>query len=268
MEKKLRKLIRRKFSLYPRTEKIIEVQEELYSIMLDKYSDCLEAGMSKEESFKRATEMIAEYKDAIKEVETGSSLSALKQNLINTASFSAFYFIAVTFVYLFVSMVVLQTFENTWLIVVGGVFLYLLYFSVSAYQYARLFNFKTLARCGIALVYFSLIPLLYVFPSLYLSVVHAENIWSFSWLSVLIIGFLYIMSDYIVYRKQISSLEKDIHLLAAGFLLTTVVYLSVSIWFGLWSVTWLIYVLYLGLVSMVFFITEKGKKNIKGNRES
>ena len=93
---------------------------------------------------------MVDYKAAIKEVETGSSLSALRKNLISAATFSAFYFIALTFAFLFVSMFVLKSFEKTWLIAVGGAFMYLLYFSVIAYQYTRLFNFKTLTRCGIA----------------------------------------------------------------------------------------------------------------------
>jgi hypothetical protein len=260
MEQKLRKLINRKLFLYPKTDKIIEVREELYSIMLDKYNDCLDAGMSREESYKEAAEMMADYKDAIKEVETGSSLSALKKNLISMASFSTFYFIVMTFVYLLVSMVVLKTFEKTWLIVVGGAFVYLLYFSIIAYSYAGMFNFITLKRCGIGLIYISLIPIFYVFPSLYLSVVYSKNVWSFSWLVVIIIGFLYILSDYIANRKRISSLERDLHFLAAGFLLTTGIYLSASIWFGLWSTAWIVYVLYLALASLAFYVGGKTSK--------
>ena len=108
MEKKLRKYINRKFFLYPKTEKIIEVREELYSIMLDQYSDCLAAGISQEQSYKKAIEMTLDYKSAVKEVETGSSMGALKKNLISTASFSTFYFLTLTAIFLFVSIVVLK----------------------------------------------------------------------------------------------------------------------------------------------------------------
>lgn len=260
MEAKIRKHINRKFFMYPKIDKILEVREELYTIMLDKYNDCLDSGMTKEESYKKAIEMMADYKAAIKEVETGNSLGALKKNLITVASFSSFYFIALTFIYLLVSMVVLRTFEKTWLIPVGGAFVYLLYFSVIAYQYTKLFNFQTLKRCGIALIYFCLIPLLYVFPSLYLSVVQSRNIWPFSWVVVIFIGFLYIMTDYIAYRKRISSLERDIHILSAGFLFTTILYLAASMWFQLWSTAWIIYVLYLALASLAFYISEKTRK--------
>lgn len=260
MEKKLRKYINKKFFFYPKTDKIIEVREELFSLMLDKYTDCLESGLAKDECYERAMEMMEDYKNAIREVETGSSLGALKKSLISMAAFSSFYFLALTFVYLLVSMVVLKSFEKTWLIVVGGAFVYLLYFSILAFRYARLFNFRALARCGVALIYISLVPILYVFPSLYLSVVHSTSIWSYSWLIVVTLGFFYILTDYLAYRNSISSLERDIHLLAAGLLLTTVLYLATSIWFRLWGIAWLVYVLYLAIVSLAFYISEKVKK--------
>lgn len=257
MEKKLRKFINRKFFLYPKTDKIVEVREELYSIMLDQYYDCLAAGMSKEESYIKAIEMTLDYKEAVKEVETGSSLSALKKNLIGTASLSTFYFLTLTAIYLFVSIVVLKSFAKTWLIPVGGSFLYLLYSAINGYQYSSLFNFTVLKRCGIAIIYGSLIPILYVFPSLYLSAVHSINVWGHSWLIVVIIVFLYIVTDYIAHRRHISSLERDIHLLAAGLMLTTILYLVASIWFKLWGSAWILYVVYLAIVSLAFYISEK-----------
>jgi hypothetical protein len=260
MEKRLRKYINRKFFFYPKTDKIIEVREELFSLMLDKYTDCLESGLPKDECYERAIEMMEDYKNAIREVETGSSLATLKKSLVSMAAFSSFYFITLTFIYLLVSMVVLKSFDKTWLIIVGGAFVYLLYFSIIAYRYARLFNFRALARCGIALIYFSLAPILYVFPSLYLSVVHSINIWPYSWLIVIALGFLYILTDYLAYRNSISSLERDIHLLAAGLLLTTALYLAASLWFSLWGIAWLVYVLYLAFVSLAFYISEKVRK--------
>jgi len=262
MEKKLRKYINRKFFLYPKAKGIIDIREELYSIMLDKYNDCLNFGMSEEESYKKAIEMTIDYKEAVKEVETGSSLSALKRNLISTASISSFYFMMLILIYLFVSMVVLKTFEKTWLITVGGVFAYFVYLSINAYKYAKLFNLKILARCGIALIYFSLIPLLYVFPSLYLSEVYLKNIWNHSWLIVLIILLFYVMTDYFSNRKHMRILEKGIHHLIFGFILTTILYFSISIWFHIWSIAWILYVAYLAIVSLAFYITEKMGKII------
>lgn len=259
MEKKLRKYINRKFRFYPKTDKILEVREELYSIMLDKYHDCLYLGMSEDVSYKKAIEMMEDYKNAIREVETGSSLSALRKRLIENAFICSIYFITLTFIYLFVSMVVLKTFEKTWLIMVGGSFAYLIYISISAYEYAKLFNFKKLERYGLALIYFNLVPLFYIFPSLYLSVVHSKNIWNHSWLIVIVILLLYIMTDYIANRKHISIIERIIRLLLFGFILTTLLYLTISIYFHLWNIAWIIYIAYLAVVSITFYISEKQK---------
>ena len=260
MQNKLRKYINKKFRLYPKTKEILEVREELFSIVLDKYNDCIQSGMDEERSFRESIEMMADYKEAIREVETGSSLSALKRNVVSIAAFSTFYFVMLTAVYLFVSIIVFESFEHTWLIAVGGAFVYLIYFSVKAYQYATLFNLNVLARYGIGLIYLSLIPMFYVFPSLYISVMGYPSIWAQSWVVVIIIILLYILADYFVYRKQISGIQRGLHLLAAGLVLTTVLYLAASLYFELWSKAWILFVVYLAIVSLVFYISEKNGK--------
>jgi len=262
MQNKLRKYVNKKFRLYPKTKEIIEVREELYSIILDKFNDCVQSGKDEDRSYKEAIEMMSDYKEAVREVETGSSLSALKKNLVSIAAFSTFYFVLLTAVYLFVSMVVFDTFEHTWLIAVGGAFIYLVYFSMKAYQYATLFNLMVLTRCGIGLIYLCLIPFFYVFPSLYISVMGYPSIWGQSWMIVILILLLYIMTDYIVYRKQISGIQRGLHLIAAGLLLTTVLYLAASLYFNLWSTAWILYVVYLAVVSLAFFISEKTGKEV------
>ena len=158
-------------------------------------------------------------------------------------------------------MVILKSFKKTWLIAVGGSFIYLIYFSISLYKYAKLFNFKTLSRWGIAFIYISLIPLIYVFPSLYLSVVHSKNIWNRSWLVVIIIVFFYIITDYIVNKKYMSIVEKDILIFASGLLLTTFLYLFISMKFNVWGIAWILYVLYLSLISLIFYICRNKRRN-------
>lgn len=262
MQNKLRKYINKKFRLYPKTKEILEVREELFSIILDKYNDSVQSGMDEQSSYREAVEMMADYKAAVREVETGSSLSALKRNFISIAAFSTFYFVMLVAVYLFVSMVVYKTFENTWLIAVGGVFLYLVYFSIKAYQYATLFNLGVLSRCGIGLIYLSLIPIFYIFPSLYISVMGYPPIWGQSWMIVLLVLLLYILTDYIVYRNQISGLQRGLHLTAAGLVFTTVIYLCASIYFHLWSTAWILYVVFLAIVSLAVYIGERAGKEV------
>jgi hypothetical protein len=264
MENKLRKYINKKFRMYPKTKEILEVREELFSIILDKYNDCRLSGLDGEHSYREAIEMMGDYKQAIREVETGSSLSALKRNVISIAAFSTFYFMMLTAAYLFVSMVLVDTFEHTWLIAVGGAFVYLVYFSLKVYQYAKLFNLNILARCGIGLVFLSLIPVFYVFPSLYVMVMGYSSIWSRSWIIILWILLLYILTDYLVYRKGTSILFRGLHIIVAGFVLTTILYLSASLWLGLWSTAWILFVAYLALISLAFYFIEKtGKEETK-----
>lgn len=257
MENKLRKHINKKFRLYPKTTEILEVREELYSIMLDKYRDCIEAGKTEDQSFQEATDMLVDYKEAIAEVESGSSRSALRRMLVSVAAFTTFYFVALTGVYLLASMVVFHSFERTWLLAVGGAFLYLVYFSFKAYQYAKLFNLKLLARWGIGLIYLSMIPVFYVFPSLYVSVMGGTSIWAYSWVINLFILFCFIMADVLLHRNSMSRMQRDLHLISAGLILTTLAYLLTAFWFDSWSTAWILYVAYLSLVTLLFYLREK-----------
>lgn len=257
MENKLRKHINKRFRLYPKTTEILEVREELFSIMVDKYRDCLEAGKTEDQSFQEATDMMVDYKEAIAEVESGSSHSALRRMLVSVAAFTTFYFVALTGVYLFASMVVVRSFERTWLLAVAGAFLYLVYFAFKAYQYAKLFNLTLLARCGIGLIYLSMIPVFYVFPSLYVSVMGGWSIWAYSWVIILFILCCYITADVLLYRHLMSRLQRDLHLVGVGLILTTLAYLLTSFLYGSWSTGWILYVAYLALVSLLFYLREK-----------
>lgn len=260
MENKLRKHINKKFKIYPKTKEIVEVREELFSIMLDKYNDCLQSGETAEESYRSAVEMMADYKAAIREVETGSSMSALKKSLVSLAAISSFYFISLTLIYLFVSMFLVDSFEKTWLIAVGGAFVYIVFLSFNGYRYARLFNLRVLTRCAVALIFISMIPVLYVFPSMVLSVTGNGHIWGRSWMMVIVISLGYLLADYLVFRRQLSIFERGMHLVAAGLVFTTLLYFLASMWLGLWSSAWILYVLYLAIVSLAFYIGEKTGK--------
>ena len=260
MENKLRKYIEKKFFMYPKTNEIVELREELYSMMQDKYNDCLNEGLSAEQSYQEAISILTDYKTAIREIETGNSLGALKNKLVSSLGFSAFYFIALTCIYLYVSLIPLKSFEQTWLIMVGGAFVYFIYLSASMLSYAKLFNMKILARCSVGLLFISFIPPVYVFPNLILSEIYSVNTWNPSWIVILVLFFIYLLIDLIMFGKNMPKLFKDIQLFAAGFILTTIAYLIVSIQYDLWSRVWIMYVAYLAIVSLVLYIGEKWKQ--------
>src|SRR5699024_2445882 len=115
-------------------------------------------------------------------------------------------------------------------------------------------------RLGLLLIYLSLIPILYVFPSLYLSVMQSRSIWKYSWIIVLIIVFLWMVNDYILNLKYIAKFQRDLHVLIAGLVLTIILYLGVFIRFGLWDIAWISYVVFLAVISLVFYISGKVKK--------
>jgi hypothetical protein len=263
MKNKIRSYVNKKFFVYPKTNEIIELREELYSMMCDKYDDCSTQGLSPEISYKQTTEMMKDYKSAIREVETGSSLSALKKKLVSSLAFSAVYFIALTCVYLYVSMVTLGSFEKSWLIGVGGAFVYLIYFASNMFGYAKIFEMPKFSRVSLFGLFLSLVPALYVFPSLMLMELYAKDVWSHSWLLVPVIVLLYIIIDLIIFGKKSNKLLLNFELIFAGFVLITVVYLFSAYIYDLWNLVWIVYVLYLAIVALVFYIVEKTKSRGK-----
>lgn len=260
MKNKLRSYINRKFFIYPKTMGIVELREELFSMMCDKYDDCQKSGLSRTSSYKQALTVMDDYKMAVREVERGSSLEALRKKLVSFLAFSAFYFMILTAVYLYVSMVTLGSFEKTWLIIVAGAFIYLIYFSINMYDYTEMFDMQSLSRIFLGCLFAALVPSFYVLPSLYFSVVLETSIWRSSWLVIPAIALIYVVADLFVFGKKGNRLAFWFELAFAGFLLTSCVYLSISHFYRLWSVAWIVFVVYLAAVALTVFINEKLSK--------
>lgn len=260
MKQKLRKYVFRKFRGYPKTKEIVDLREELYAMMCDKYDDELAQGKSNEDAYREALTLMNGYRDAVREVETGSSRAALRKTLISSLTFSALYFLLLTFLYLFLSLVTFESFEKTWLIFVGGAFLYLIYFSCNMLWYASRFSLQMLKRISVAVLFFSLIPTVFVFPSLLCSVLYHKNIWFYSWIFVLVILFLWLLVDLLCFARKGGQIACTIEWILAGLLFTTVLFLGISFRFSLWNVAWLSYVAYLCIVAAVFWVSENRKK--------
>lgn len=263
MEIKLRRYVDRKFRLYPKTVEILELQEELYSMMRDKYRDCQNSGMSKEASYKQALTFMKDYKLAIREVETGSSLGALRKKTIGSLAFSAFYFIAVVCAFLYLSMVTFKSFDNTWLIIVGGAFVYLVYLAANVLGYARMFRLRILLRCSLAFLFLTFVPLLYVFPSLVADELLGMPAWEHSWLLLPVLLFAYILTDLIAFWKTTSKKCRGFELALGGLVLATAIYLIVAYFYSLWNIAWIVYLVYLSIAALAFYISKKVNAGVK-----
>jgi len=257
MEQKLRRYVDGKFRLYPKTKEIIELREELYSMMRDKYRDCQSSGMSKAASYKRALEFMDNYRLAIREVETGSKLGALRKKFISSLAFSAFYFIALICAYLYMSMVTVKSFESTWLIIVGGAFIYLVYLSISALGYAKMFEMKVLSRCSLGFLFLSLVPLIYVFPNLIADNLYGKPAWEYSWLIIPAMLFIYIFTDLMIFGKGMRNKCLGLEIALSGLVLTTAIYLIVAYFCNLWSIAWIVYLVYLSIAALTFYLIKK-----------
>lgn len=257
MKGKLRAYVNKKFQLYPKTIQIIELREELYSMMCDKYDDCRGEGLSEAESYKKALTIMNDYKTAINEVETGSAFSALKKRISSLLAFTALFFAVLIAVYLYVSLVRLGSFEQSWLIGVGGAFIYLVIVAVSLLSYAKKFKMPVFYRVSLGSIFLSLIPLLFVLPSLLSEHLFSTSVWATSWLIVPAVVLIYLVADLILFGKNNGKIMLSVELVVTGAVLSTVIYLVTSFYYNVWDKAWIIYVVYLAVIALVFFIMGK-----------
>ena len=255
MKEALRKYACKKFKRYPKTKEILELREELYSMMCDKYDDCIAQGMNEKESFHKACELMQDCKAAVREVEVGSSLGALRKRLINLFAFSAVYLLTLTCAYLVLSLIVFESFKKSWLMIVVGAFIYLIYIAFSLHSYARMFEFKRLRRIAFGGVFASLVPMLFVLPSMLCSMFAEINVWGKSWLVVIVLGIFYLAADLSLFVE--SKLGFRLELAGLGLGITTLIYLGTSMLYGIWDVAWIVYVVYLVIAAFAIYFAEK-----------
>jgi len=245
-----------KFLLYPKTKEILELREELYSMMCDSYDDYRKSGLPPKECYNRSLEIMEDYRSAVKEVERGGTIEAMRRN---TVLLTLTYFLILTAVFFIVSLVVLDGFQYSWLIVVGGAYLYLFVLSISFFIYGKLFNVRSISRLSLFGLFISAVLLGYAFPSLYISVMGFTSIWSFSWLIIPVILFVYLLLDLLLFGRTGKRGLFWTELTFMSLVLTTAVYLIVSYFYDLWNVAWIVYIVLLAVLSVVFLIATNRK---------
>lgn len=250
MKEKLKKYVYGKFRHYPKTKEITELRDELYSMTCDKYEDCLSNGMNENDSYKEAVKIMCGYKAAIRETEKGSSYKAFKRKLINLLAFTAAYYLALTCIYLGISLI--HGFEDKWIIMVGGAFVYTIYITVMLFLYSKMFGHPVLKRVAMGGIFASLVPILYVYPSMLCDMFANKNIWDRSWLIVPAIVLVSVAVDMIVYRANKKALK--IEALCFGLLVCACVYLTLSMLTSMWHVTWMIFVIYVTIVAFILYL--------------
>lgn len=263
MKEKLRVYINRKFVMYPKTNAILALKKELFSMMCDRYEDCMEKGMTKNASYREALTFMKGYRSAVREVQPGNSADAIRKKLVGSMIFMAFYFIVLTAVYLFFSMIVLKSYSTTWLIMVFGTCAFLVYFSANLINYARIFALPWLKRIAILALYLSLIPLLYVFPSLHFSVLSGINIWGSLWAVIPLILFALGVTDLAIFGRGMNRVLFWLELAGTGLLFVTFLYVLISLIFQAWGIAWILYVLYMAAAAMVAYVEVKKQDRVE-----
>lgn len=236
---RIKKTVERKFSYYPETKEVIDLKEELLSIMLDKYNDL--GDKPEKQKYKECMEVMASYKEVLHDIDIKSSHPIFKNKMLGFSIFGTVYFLTVVIIYLVVSQFIVHSYRTTSSIVVIPSIIFVLITTVYMLVYCKKMKLEVLTRICLGLSFFALAVTVYVVPSFFLATVKHIYIWHPGWLLMLVVGYIYLLVDKLVYphnSPKMRLLRNCLNLLA----LVTTIYLSVSFFFGYWSVTWLIFV--------------------------
>ena len=74
--------VNRKFAFYPNTQEVLDLKEELISIMIDKYHDLPEK-MTEKQKIKSCLEVMGSYKDVLYDLESITVKKIMKVKMID-----------------------------------------------------------------------------------------------------------------------------------------------------------------------------------------
>lgn len=254
---RIKRVIERKFSYYPKTKEVLDLKEELMSIVLDKYND-LTTGSEQQKYKECMSVMMSSYKQVLHDLEIESSKKILMDKILGFSIFGTLYFLIVVATYILISLFVVKSFKETYFIVLAPTILFTFLVSLFIFKYSQKMNFKVLTRVFLGVSFLTFGISLYTIPCFYLMIYKGINIWHPMWLIFLIDGTIYLFVDRIIYpsHKPVVRLVRNALNLLALF---TTVYLIVSIFTHSWYVTWLIYIFYVVSIEINILLFFKRK---------
>ena len=237
---RIKKAVDKRFSYYPKTKEVLDLKEELLSIMIDKYND-LETGTENQKYRECIAIMLSSYKQVLHDLEVESSRKILTDKILGFSIFSTLYFLVIVLVYILVSKYIVESFSNTYFIVLAPSILFSLIISSFIFKYCQKMRYKVMMRVSLGLIFLSIAICLYTIPCFFFMIYKGINLWHPLWLVILAVGSIYVVVDTIVYPSK-KPLIRLIRICLNTLSIFTTVYLVVSILFGYWYVTWLIFV--------------------------
>jgi len=240
---RIKRVIERKFSYYPKTKEVLDIKEELLSIVLDKYND-LTAGTEQQKYKECMSVMMASYKQVLHDLEVESRKKILADKILGFSIFSTLYFLVVALIYIIVSLFVVKSFKETYFIVLAPSIFFSFIMAMFIYIYSKKMNFIALTRVFLGIVHLTFGISLYTIPCLFLAIYKGIYIWHPAWLVILIMLTAYLFVDNIIYPNKKPGLRLIRNSLNLLVLFTTI-YLTTSVITSYWHVTWLIYIFYI-----------------------
>ena len=248
--------VNRKFAFYPNTQEVLDLKEELISIMIDKYHDLPEK-MTEKQKIKSCLEVMGSYKDVLYDLESITVKKIMKVKMIDFSLFASIYVFLTVVLYLVYSLVIAKTFEKTYFIVVASAIIFVFISAILLYYYFKHLMFEKMQRASLSFIYTGAIAFIYVIPNLYLTLYKNINVWHPTWIVIILIGLVYSLHDTFKYQKHMHKAIRIMRRVINTLLLATVLYLGISFCYGHGYLTWLIYVVWLFASEIEVFATYK-----------
>ena len=209
--------------------------------MIDKYHD-LSEGTEKQKYKECLSIMMNSYKQVLHDLEINTSRSVLKDKVMKFTFFTLTYFVIFVAMFLISGEFVFHSYSKASLVIIVPSILYLTLTSCYFWMYCRKMKFDILQRICMGLFFFTLVGIIYVIPNLVITFYTSYSLWHPSWIVILGLGYTYLFVERMAYPLN-KPLERLLNNCVHIVVLSTIVFLGLSLMIGYWHVTWLVYVL-------------------------
>jgi len=274
MKEEFKKYLDRKFFFFFKSKQIEDYKDELLDGMLQRYREFTAAGAEKAEAYKKT---IAHFGDITKGVGalTDIRLTA-KENIRRALRFvvmSLLYFLAVTTVYLTVSVISWQAGgPELWGIAAKysyalGSLLYAFIISIACAMMAGIINKPPIKRLGVYGAIASITVFLYLLVSFALSdagaTFNGRSVYSITWVIFAAGGVAIIALD-LLWSLKTRSKYMMLKFAVLGFLTYAAIYIALSLGlsalgFKAWQLTWLMW-LFAAVALLIYLFFKLGNK--------
>lgn len=249
MLKKFKKHLNRVFLFYPNTKRLREFKEELLGILMERNEENITKGMTEEQSFKDCIASINDYKETMEELASEKTAELTSTERLLMVMSTLVYIFGVVFIYLAVSLGT-KRWDITWLTFIAGTIIGLILIFFAVLKIAKKNSHYIVVRSCNFFITILLTTALYLIVSL------TTKKWEYTWITFLIGIVLGYANDILFRVRNRVKMIKFFDIAVITLLVAIILYFTLSFTLNGWSWTWVIYVGWLFVLSVITLITK------------